>query len=180
MDQRGPIMNDEKVLEAYRALSGLLRRKKLGEDLPELTPRGLGHSQEHMEDPHRVWEAVKAFAPDQGWICFQSDVAHFFDAGQRPPQGVILSAELCRADTPTSLHIRPHSLGGWGVHHLEKLLNGGEYWCETMEFLSVAHDVGKLRYEVFWQQDGEAGMVRRVARFCGLVPRKADREGAAL
>ncbi|MBF0147744.1 MAG: hypothetical protein HQL84_05005 [Magnetococcales bacterium] len=173
-------MNDERVLEAYRALSKILRNEKLGEDLPELTPRGLLiHKPEHLEDPHRVWEAVQAFAPDQGWICFQSEVTHFFNAGQCPPRGVILSAELCRVNSPTSLHVRPHPLGGWGVHRLETLPDGRDYWCETMDFLSVAHDVGKLSYQVFWQSDGEAGMVRRVARFCGLVPRKVERAGEA-
>ncbi|MBF0422018.1 MAG: hypothetical protein HQL73_03405 [Magnetococcales bacterium] len=173
-------MNNIEVLEAYNRLRKKFGEKSLGDVPPELTPCGLRHHQEHRTTAEEVWQMVNEFAPDQGWICFQSRVAHFFKAENLPPQGVILSAELCRTDSPTSLHIRPHPLGGWGVHRLERLPEGGEFWFEEMKFLSVEQDVGFLVHEVYWQQDGEAGMVRKVSRFCGLQPRRNDsKEGAS-
>ena len=156
------------LLKDYDSLRNALPGLNLGEGLPELKPCGLNPTEPiRYQNPEEVWSHIESFKPDQGWICFQSSVEHFFEPNKLIQKGIVLTAEMCRKDNQ-SLHINPHSLGGWQVNQFERRDDAEEYLYQKVKYVSVEHGIAYLHYELFWQSDSQAGMVCRVARFVGF------------
>jgi len=133
---------------------------------------GLNIKSEACETPEAVQDKIEAFAPKQGWLCFQSEVAYFCQQDfcknhSIPSHGIILYGEV--VNDQTSLHIREEGQGGWILTELTET-QGNEYLVEGKHFLGEGKDLtpDKLYYRIYWQYDEQYGYRQFAARFTGF------------
>ncbi|MEK8016491.1 MAG: hypothetical protein VSS75_006445, partial [Candidatus Parabeggiatoa sp.] len=152
---------------------------------------GLNIKSEPCETPEAVQDKIEAFAPKQGWLCFQSEVAYFCqhdfcDNHSIPSHGIILYGEVVKDQS--SLHIREDGQGEWIVTELtetqgdeylveekrflgegKKLTEtqGDEYLVEEKRFLGEGKKLtpDELYYRIYWQHDKQYGYRQCAARF---------------
>lgn len=122
---------------------------------------------ESMQTQEQVWEKVRAFPFDSGWLCLTDKVCALY-AGHdlaAVSKGVMLSAEL--AGTDQSLHIR-QAENGW-IAATISIGNGEPCLMVEESYLSTENkQQDRLQYQVFWKNTD--GVCRPyVARFVGLV-----------
>lgn len=116
----------------------------------KLEPAGLALSSERCEAPGAVRRALEAFAPAEGWLCFQSAVLPFRRGEPLPDAGTILYGEVCRADG-ASLHLRQAAGGGWRLTAYRPVAEGTEYLTEEVtRLVEPAKGGGELRYRRYW------------------------------
>ena len=133
---------------------------------------------ELCKTPEAVIEKIEAFAPKQGWLCFQSEVAYFCQQDfcknhSIPSHGIILYGEV--VNDQSSLHIREEGQGGWILTELTET-QGDEYLVERKRFLGEGKVLpggkrlspDKLYYRIYWQHDKEYGYRQFAARFTGF------------
>jgi hypothetical protein len=125
---------------------------------------------------------VADFAPDSGWLCFQSEVLRIHD-GQLPgpdeDRGLPLSGELVNG-AGESLHLRQNGRGGWIVTRFTPE-QGKEYLVDDCSL--IAHesnperrrDPGQLCYRRYWCLDPHHGVRQAAARFIGFIGLEEER-----
>lgn len=120
-------------------------------------------------------EEIAHFAPDAGWLCYQSKVVEVKDgnlAGNQDGLGLILSGELTNA-AGESLHIRQDGRGGWLVSRFTP--DQGDCYLADIQRLIVhaphqdqPRRARYLRYRRYWKQDEHHGVRQHAACFIGF------------
>lgn len=118
---------------------------------------------------------IADFAPDRGWVCYQSEVATVQD-GQLPrsdsKRGLLLSGELVNLANE-SLHIRQDGQGGWVVTRFIPD-QGEEYLVDDYSLIVHERDPerranpGRAYYRRYWRPDPQHGIRQAAARFIGF------------
>ena len=120
----------------------------------DLAPRDLIEETRTTNTPKEVRETLMEFAPDQGWLCLQSEVVDFLSNDDLPTEGVILYGEVAKTGGE-SLHIRQTASGGW---HLTRYRDsdGDTYLAEVVDRLTErdAERLGNHRYRLYWGDVG--------------------------
>jgi len=117
-----------------------------------------------------VWKQFTDFAPEQGWVGFQS-ANRWFRNGQPPTRsdetGELLNAEVVNSNG-ASLHIRfvgPH----WIATTYTPAQGGIEYVVDERVHVGVP-GVDSLRYRRYWMLGGGQGAYIAHSRFIGFGP----------
>ncbi|MEW6559361.1 MAG: hypothetical protein AB1412_04075 [Pseudomonadota bacterium] len=153
-----------------------LRRTQAGSDLPEMRAAGLQLQQHRHAQSEALWAAFSAYAPEQGWLKFQSQQLAFSNGlpSPAPAWGALLQAEAVTAD---GLSLAVHRLPGGDWTLIEKRhLDVGELLCDQLDHLAHDPRFGALRYRRYWTLDPELGPVQTTACFLGFQPN--DTQGA--
>ena len=177
------------ILDAYRGLQqpdGLPKKQSYG--LPKKQSYGLPEMRlaEVRIDPiaipadaldpaagaARLAQEIAAFAPNQGWLCYQSAVVAFPPGGlpeADADRGLILSGELTNT-AKHSLHIRQDGRGGW---HLTRFTPGAGDAYLVDDHCLIAHGSDpqhprRLHYRRYWTQDDQHGIRQAAACFIGF------------
>jgi hypothetical protein len=163
------------TLAAYKRLSGKL-------DLPELEARRVMCETQIFGEEGAVLDKIKAFAPDEGWLRYQSELVAV-EAGaeadawkpRNDSAGRLLYGELVKVDDSQSLAVRP--LGDrWRVVTITEGSGNQQYLAEQVAFLRDVPGIrrtppaaGKeaLRYVVYWAVDAR-GSRPALSRFTGF------------
>ena len=120
-------------------------------------------------------QLIADFAPDSGWLCFQSEVMQVRGAVLPEPdraRGLLLSGELVDADGE-SLHIRQDGRGGWIATRFTPGV-GERYLVDEHRLVVFEPDPdrrdrpGWLRYLRYWRLDPDHGIRQAAARFIGF------------
>lgn len=124
-------------------------------------------SQHQVDTPKEVWEHVRQFPFDSGWLSLTDKVMPFYTAEDlaQVSGGIILSGELAGADE--SLHIR-QAENGWNLTRIKS--GDGEACLMLREDYTGTENKqqDRLQYEVYWKLDN--GSYRPwVARLSGMV-----------
>lgn len=151
----------EKVLAAYGEVAETT-------GLPEMAMSSLCRLEpQHFADEDALWQTFEAFAPQEGWLCFQS-VVRVFTAGRlergRPEEGRLLHAEAVNARNE-SLRIRPDGNGGWWFDVFTE--EGGEP-CLVDEVSFLRRGGGRVHYRRYWRHEEFHGVHPFTARFVGF------------
>ena len=162
-------MNLDQLLPAYNQVAA-------EHGLPKLQADHLDIATHELDDPDAVWQRLTAFAPDSGWLCFQSRVADIRPGHDlprpSPDNGVLLSAECHNSRSGHSLHLRQNGRGGWLVSEFHP---GSGEPCLSEEVQRVAHQAQdsdantprRLRYRRCWTLNGD-GARQQAAYFIGF------------
>lgn len=162
-------MTLKELLHAYEALAAK-------NCLPEVNIGALEADPADYEYPNAVYLRLQAFAPEQGWLCFQSVVAEFWRAADLPgpsrQSGAILTGE-CINTAEESLHIRQNGRGGWRVTCYRP--HAGENYLYDVVTL-IAHEPSaqrmrnpkRLRYHRYWKLEPDHGIRPFAACFIGF------------
>ena len=128
-----------------------------------------------VTDPSGVRKFLRAFAPKQGWLCFQSRIERFLPGEDLPDHGILLYGEVVSL-ADQSLHIRQNGGGGWILtRFVEQALDEREathlveeitFLGETLERFGPPKD---LRYRRYWGHDPDFGYRPLLARFAGFT-----------
>jgi hypothetical protein len=163
-------MNARDLLDAYQRVTDFQRVAGSQRRLPDMSPGSVDIRSERLQDPDAVLDALRGFAPVQGWITYQSHESAFFDGlpEPEPDWGLPLAGE-CVDAAGVSLHLRQDGAGGWRLtrytHRPE-----GEGLCDTVEHLASLYPMARSsRYRRYWQVDAEHGVETRAACFIGFV-----------
>lgn len=186
-------MQPNKLLDTLRKLEQVKGLKNLHLKL-EPKPCHLILKPQSYQTPEKVLEMVKNFAPEQGWLCFQSNVEYFCQQDfcehkSLPDSGLLLYGEVVNAQGQ-SLHIREDGEGGWILTEFEET-EGDDFLVEERTFLGEKQlflkkteeqqflgekqlflektDVPKLLYRVYWQYDEKHGYRQFSACFKGFL-----------
>jgi hypothetical protein len=135
----------------------------------KLTAKQVAVAVTSLSDAAQVWEQVRSFAFDSGWLCLTDKVCPLYSGQDLADitNGIILSAEL--AGQTQSLHIR-QSENGWTATIIT--VGSGES-CLMLEESYLSTETkqqgrGRLQYQVFWKSS-EGVCKPFVARLAGLV-----------
>lgn len=174
MDKGGVVM--EHLINHYNELKNKLSiSQQQSIDLPVLTPCNLsvneGTEGSIIKETHAsLQEAIKAFQPLQGWLCFQSKVVSLTDGNLEclddSKSGWILSGELSNANRD-SLHINPHGNGSWLLTFYQEQ-EGQQLLRQPVTYLGTGESPGKLEYAVYWRHDAAVGYQKAFSRFIGF------------
>ena len=116
--------------------------------------------------------------PQQGWLCYQSDIQRFMEEKNLPKRtdqtGYILNAEFM-LDESRSLHIRMAEQG-WIISELEEqvgtdLVKQAQYLCipdKDVDEATMGNFKQRLNYRVIWTLDDESGYQPSNYRFTGF------------
>lgn len=123
---------------------------------------------EPIATPEAIWEKIRNFPFDSGWICLTDKVLALYSADElaNAGSGIILSAEL--AGQTQSLHIR-QTENGWNS---TTITTGTGQPCLMLaeSYLSTENkQQDSLHYQVFWQESDDGSYRPSVARLAGLV-----------
>lgn len=157
------------LLNNYEQVCQELEMKLGRELLPQLRATGLTVTElPQPADAEALWQAVTEFAPCWGWLVFQSEVVVV--QPDQPPQraGTLLYGEVADANEAT-LQIRPDGRGGWRLLHLSDSA-GDDHLVEKVSHFALWPEGHTLVYRLYWQQDPERGMVKRLARLSRCQP----------
>ena len=161
-------MNLDQLLAAYRQVAER-------QALPPLQAAQLHINSADLDSPEAVWQQIDAFAPDSGWLCFQSMIADLLP-GQPLPRpdadsGLLLSAECHNSNNGYSLQLRQNGRGGWRLSEFRPR-QGQPCLCE--DYPLIAHRGNnpggaprRLRYRRYWTLDDD-GTRQRAACFIGF------------
>lgn len=162
-------MTLEQLLQAYNQVA-------THHGLPTLQADHIDIDSSDLDQPDAVWQRLDAFAPDSGWLCFQSRVSDLLP-GQPLPRpdansGLLLSAECHNSRNGHSLQLRQNSHGGW---RLTELRPGSGAACLSEAVQLVAHQPQqqssnaprRLHYQRYWTLD-DHGPRQLAARFSGF------------
>jgi hypothetical protein len=117
----------------------------------------------------KLRQKIEEFAPEQGWLCFQSEVKYFCEPAEMSFSGILLYGEVVKNTTNQSLHIREDGQNGWILTYFEET-NENIYLVENTVFLGETNLVSnQLRYRVYWQHENNQGYYQLAARFNGFV-----------
>jgi hypothetical protein len=162
-------MTLDDLLRTYQALAAKNRLAEMSIAALEADPADYDH-------PDAVYHHLQAFAPEQGWLCFQSVVAEFWRAADLPSpsgqNGVILSGE-CVNTAGESLHVRQNGRGGWRVTCYRPHA-GEKYLYDTVTLIAhepsaqQLHNPKRLRYHRYWKLEPNHGMRPFAACFIGF------------
>lgn len=134
-----------------------------------VVPGSLSVGVRNMSTPDAVREAIRSFAPREGWVSLTGEViriAGSVDIGAID-RGVVLSGEFVSADGKSSLHVR-QAEAGWSVMTIERT-EGGDGVIVEDSFLSESADGTRLDYEVHWKGSDESPACRPTSfRFTGF------------
>jgi hypothetical protein len=145
---------------AIKGLSNLPQKLELCE--LKLTEQSIPYTQ--LE---QVQAEITKFEPEQGWLCFQSDVEYFCKGEAIPTSsGILLYGEVSKSESEESLHIREDGQSGWILTHFIET-EGDRYLKEKQLFLGEGKNLTpeKLHYHVYWQYNKEHGYHQYAARF---------------
>ena len=159
------------TLAAYKRLS-----RTLG--LPELEARRVMCETQTFDKEEAVLDNIKAFAPDEGWLRYQSELVAVETLAWKPRNdnaGRLLYGELVNVNDSRSMAVRP--LGDrWRVVTITEGSGDQEYLAEQVAFLRDVPGIqgtppaaGKeaLRYVVYWAVDAD-GSRPALSRFTGF------------
>ena len=165
------------VLKDYQELA-----KKLPLEAFEQA-RFITHSEEiDFSQADKLDQYLRDANPQQGWICYQSDIKRLIHGENLPKRnektGYILNAEFA-LDTKHSLHIHMAEQG-WIINSIEE--QAGSDLIENTHFLAMpAKDADEetmgnvkqlLTYRVIWRLDHESGYQPNNYRFIGFSEEK--------
>ncbi|NNJ84421.1 MAG: hypothetical protein HKP13_05720 [Gammaproteobacteria bacterium] len=145
---------------------------------------GLEITMEHLQTPEEVNAAIRAFAPRQGWLQFQSNVCCYdpdHPASISGKYGTTLAGELAHGNE-SSLHIVRDGSDGWRLTTYREDSAGENYLVEDEYHLAELEEKShsepetdcakrcgeKLHYRVYWILDEAHGCAPRIARFAGF------------
>ncbi len=120
-------------------------------------------------DHEVVRQKIKEFAPEQGWLCFQSKVHYFREPDKMSFSGILLYGEVVKKATNQSLHIREEGQNAWILTYFEET-EGDNYLLENTVLLGEKELAPKkLGYRLYWQYDEKQGYRQLAARFNGFT-----------
>ncbi|MCP4702799.1 MAG: hypothetical protein GY862_38960 [Gammaproteobacteria bacterium] len=162
------MMNAIELLEIVEQNNLLDGEIKFRPCILEVTP-------ESCADAEQVRQQIKTFAPEQGWLCFQSKVRRFLTAESftlAPDTEIILYGELKGKDG-RALHIRQDGMGGWKLAYFSSREGDRHLREETVLLAETNPDVlgearQNLKYLLYWTQDGAQGWRQAAAAFNGF------------
>ena len=143
----------------------------------------ISHSEEiDFSQAEKLDQYLRDAKPQQGWICYQSDIKRFIQNEDMPKRnektGYILNAEFV-LDTKHSLHIHMAEQG-WILNSIEE--QAGNDLIENTHYLAMpAKDADEetmgnvkqlLKYRVLWMHDNENGYQPSHYRFTGFSEEK--------
>lgn len=127
-----------------------------------------------VADQTQVKTILRTFAPDQGWLCFQSRVDRFLPGEDLPDQGILLNGEVT-APSGESLHIRQDGDGSWVLTRFVEQApdeRGATHLVEEVTFLGEPlarfEPTQDLCYRRYWGYDPDFGYRPVLARFVGF------------
>lgn len=166
----------EQLINHYNELKQILSTSKQQSiELPVLTPCNLivneGMNKSIIKETQAsLQDAIKAFQPVQGWLCFQSKVVSLTDGTLEclddPKIGWVLSGELINANRD-SLHINPYGDGSWLLTFYQEQ-EGQQLLRQSVTYLGTGESPGKLKYAVYWRHDSAVGYQKAFSRFIGF------------
>ncbi|HIE02315.1 MAG TPA: hypothetical protein EYP59_18875 [Thiotrichaceae bacterium] len=152
------------ILSQLKNVDGLEKLDKLRPCRLKWPPKS-----DTTSDPEEVRQKIKEFAPEQGWLCFQSKVDYFRELAKMSFSGILLYGEVVKKATNQSLHIREEGQNGWILTYFEET-KGEQYLVENTVFCGEKELApNKLRYRVYWQHDEKQGYRQLGARFNGFT-----------
>jgi hypothetical protein len=128
----------------------------------------LGHSTSPSGNPEAVWNCIRSFPFDEGWLCLTNHEVPLYSCADLKPEmekGTILSGELAKRNK--SLHIRQSGIG-W-IFTQYSVSDGEGCLMLREEFISTENGQrDRLKYDVYWRLEG--GSYRPwAARFTGFI-----------
>jgi len=151
------------ILSQFKQVEGLEKLYKLRPSCLKWPPKS-----DTTSSPEEVRQKVAEFAPEQGWLCFQSKVDYFREPAKMSFSGILLYGEVVKKATNQSLHIREEGQNGWILTYFEET-EGDNYLVENTVLLGEKELApNKLGYRVYWQHDEKQGYRQLAARFNGF------------
>lgn len=159
-------MNLQQAMDDYNRLASQL-------ELPQLAKCRLASSSRLVREPAALWDALRAFAPEAGWLQTTGAVIAVRGADDlRDDAGLPLAAELARG--PSGLLLRRRR-DGWWLLQLDEREHEGEAVAADEVCLLATHGADKLVYRRYWRLDEEQGLMPFATRFA----RFQDAEGSS-
>lgn len=140
--------------------------------LTKFTTCRLKVSTKHRTTADQIRKDLEAFAPNQGWLCFQNEIVRFIPGEVLPDKGVILYGEIMNVDDQ-ALHIQQDGVGGWRIAYFSEEQGDTHLVEDHLLMTDVNPDQPSeprynLNYRVYWAQDGEQGYRQVASSFNGF------------
>ena len=147
-------------LELYNRLADRL-------ELPPMQAGFFRVETQSVDQPDALETAIAGFAPQQGWVQYQSWQG-LFDRelpGSDSDRGLLLCGEMVNGKGET-LTVGPDGRGGWILSRVSHDEQGEGAWDEVVH---LAHEGARaLRYRRYWKEDAEQGWLQVRAALVGV------------